>query len=1060
MHAPSNPAQISPDGYTYDIFISYRHSDLDSAAAAWLQKKLERYQIPGDLRKKTGRDRIRRVFRDREELSAAGSLSAEIEAQLEPSRFLVLVLSDHTPESQWVRREVGFFLKTHTMDQILPVLVHGEPEAIYPALFPGLSEEDWPLAADFRGETRGAVLQAARKEYLRILAPVIGCSYDALVQRDRVYRNQRRLGLSLAVLAALSVFSFFLFRQYQRTLAENRERLINESRFLARESEELLEEGKRDEALLVAMAGLPESEEDASRPVLSESFRALQNALYAYQAPPGTAFRPVAWSQTDSAWSPIFRGDYIITSERGDRAALLTSEGQIQIRNPETLDLICQNGEKTWAQALFSEAGCLAAEDQDQGISVLDQETGRILFSWEKPKAGYLYGWTIRDGSLLSVLYMEAYSYPTGSLILETWSLPEGSPQSRLEIPWPEGLTEPLHGSRLAFSPDGARLACASYQVFFIADLADGQLLYTETDTDMTTDRVVWHDPDTLIRLQESNTYSILGPSQGLFRISRSRLEKNALLEDWAYEARTFLGGGSGLGLSDGTLYAFCGCAAAALSLEDGTLLGENESGFAVAGILPGRNSTSYNVVTEDGYLNRVIFSENGAFQFHSIYTAYRYYLGPERVLDVRMTDAGLLAADETGLYLYQTVCDDSGVPLARPDGVDLLSYTLSADGSLVLGAGSEGFVLFNAEDGRVLHQDLGEFSSARRAYLTAGSTVTSLSEDLTSVLIYDRQENRTTEIPLPETDKDRMRQYHVHLYAFGKEASWAAADLGELSPDRPLLLIDIRNKALSRTLTPARLLSLAGIENIPEETGWLFYALTPDGKKLFAVLSLGEDGSLPLILDLETMTVREAPPLFASASSYTYTGQEDTSCLWISPDCGRMALKVSPSTTAVLDLEKGETLLTLDHTGSPCRSEVCFTPDGKSLLYLDGVCRLRMADAATGQPVMKGEVAMESTGRFSFFDEGRSLFFIQDNPSFATDTLVILDRDRDGTYRTRTSVSSVITADPGRLLAYSSDQPPLYPLRSLNELLDQARQILDGRTLTEEEKKMWYITN
>ena len=44
--------------YKYDIFISYKHEKLDKAVAAKLQKKLENYKIPKEIKVKTGKEKI------------------------------------------------------------------------------------------------------------------------------------------------------------------------------------------------------------------------------------------------------------------------------------------------------------------------------------------------------------------------------------------------------------------------------------------------------------------------------------------------------------------------------------------------------------------------------------------------------------------------------------------------------------------------------------------------------------------------------------------------------------------------------------------------------------------------------------------------------------------------------------------------------------------------------------------------------------------------------------------------------------------------------------------
>ena len=59
----------------YSAFISYKHAPADSAVALEIQKRLERYHVPAAIRKKTGKDKIGRIFRDKEELTITSDLS-------------------------------------------------------------------------------------------------------------------------------------------------------------------------------------------------------------------------------------------------------------------------------------------------------------------------------------------------------------------------------------------------------------------------------------------------------------------------------------------------------------------------------------------------------------------------------------------------------------------------------------------------------------------------------------------------------------------------------------------------------------------------------------------------------------------------------------------------------------------------------------------------------------------------------------------------------------------------------------------------------------------------
>jgi hypothetical protein len=68
--------------YRYKAFISYAHAD--ESWARWLHRSLETYRVPRRLVQEAGlaSDRLTPVFRDRDELSTAGSLSEAIQSAL------------------------------------------------------------------------------------------------------------------------------------------------------------------------------------------------------------------------------------------------------------------------------------------------------------------------------------------------------------------------------------------------------------------------------------------------------------------------------------------------------------------------------------------------------------------------------------------------------------------------------------------------------------------------------------------------------------------------------------------------------------------------------------------------------------------------------------------------------------------------------------------------------------------------------------------------------------------------------------------------------------------
>ncbi|CVI70835.1 hypothetical protein BN3660_02040 [Eubacteriaceae bacterium CHKCI004] len=289
----------------YDAFISYSHSEPDSYIARTLHTMLEHYHISGKLQKISGKKKINRVFRDREELPLSSDLAANIRQALRQSEYLIVICSPRAVSSEWVQKEIEVFLETHEKDKILTLLVDGEPEESFPEILcyteEKIVEADGkekivrtkvePMAADVRGVTRKQMRKKLKKEFLRILAPMLSCTYDTLRQRHREYMFRRMIMLSgtIAVLAAL--FTVYAFRQASISEGRYQEARRNQARYLSEKSGELLAEGDREGALQTALAIQPDDESSDS-PVVPEQMYALNNALYSYDRSNEIKYRP------------------------------------------------------------------------------------------------------------------------------------------------------------------------------------------------------------------------------------------------------------------------------------------------------------------------------------------------------------------------------------------------------------------------------------------------------------------------------------------------------------------------------------------------------------------------------------------------------------------------------------------------------------------------------------------------------------------------------------------------------------------------------------------------
>jgi tetratricopeptide (TPR) repeat protein len=194
---------------TYDAFISYSHSK-DKPTATALQSVVQKLGKPWYKR------RALRVFRDDTSLSATPNLWPSIEHALGQSRFFILLASPEAAASQWVKKEVAYWLEHKSTDTLLFAVTDGkltwdnsvsdfdwsEATPLPPVLagrFP--TEPKW---VDLRAYRNGANLRDAKFTELAadFAAAIHGIPKDDLLSQEV---RQQRHALTLAWSAATSL---------------------------------------------------------------------------------------------------------------------------------------------------------------------------------------------------------------------------------------------------------------------------------------------------------------------------------------------------------------------------------------------------------------------------------------------------------------------------------------------------------------------------------------------------------------------------------------------------------------------------------------------------------------------------------------------------------------------------------------------------------------------------------------------------------------------------------------------------------------------------------------
>lgn len=207
----------------YRAFLSYSH--VDRKWARWLHRKLEAYRLPGNFDSADGNALPRRlspIFRDRDELPSAASLSDAVTHALRESEWLIIICSPDAAASRWVNEEIRTFRRFGRSDRILCFMVGGEPfSGDKNECFPkALTEPDTtngarvePIAADARPQGDGRT-----NALLKIIAGMLGVGLDALKQRAQSQRHQR---LIVATAASLLIAALTITLAVTATIARN-----------------------------------------------------------------------------------------------------------------------------------------------------------------------------------------------------------------------------------------------------------------------------------------------------------------------------------------------------------------------------------------------------------------------------------------------------------------------------------------------------------------------------------------------------------------------------------------------------------------------------------------------------------------------------------------------------------------------------------------------------------------------------------------------------------------------------------------------------------------------
>jgi tetratricopeptide (TPR) repeat protein len=218
---------MNPDAKPrYRAFVSYSHAD--RKWAQWLQRELESYRIPKRIQSEYGlaANALRPVFRDSDELGSTPDLSEALQEALTASEALIVVCSRSAGGSDWVDREIEYFLALapERARRVFCLLVDGDATDDIRTILPRALAGYEGLAADLRKGGDGP-----KRAKMKLISALTGVNLDRLIQRDRAKRRQRASVLAaIAAVVTLVIAALAIQSRMSALKAEEKARAADE----------------------------------------------------------------------------------------------------------------------------------------------------------------------------------------------------------------------------------------------------------------------------------------------------------------------------------------------------------------------------------------------------------------------------------------------------------------------------------------------------------------------------------------------------------------------------------------------------------------------------------------------------------------------------------------------------------------------------------------------------------------------------------------------------------------------------------------------------------------
>ena len=1065
---------MAENTFKYDFFISYRHGDPDTQIAQYLQRALEHYKIPKEIREKSGKQKISRVFRDNEELSASFDLAGEIREQLRSSEFLIVVCSPRTRESRWVMQEIQTFIELRGREYILPVLIEGEPVDS----FPDILLETEPLAADFRADSTQHIIRKCRREMLRLIAPALHCSYDELRQRHKTYQMRRLAAAASAVAAFFLIFGVYSFRQSVQIRENYNQKQINQSRFLAQESQDLLDSGNREAALLTAKAALPESEDSNDKPLVGEAQMALESALYLYRLSDTQYYYPDRKLELSDSFTSVYALD-----EKNELLTCSDRQGTTYYWNLKDgtayQPLPLPEGMKDIKYLFLGETGTAYLSDT-YTVMRYDYINEEILWKWSAD-SGYGMACSMSPDKSMISFTLEKTTYETedfspfselltvfidtqsGNVISQISVQPENSEDS---ASWTVNETEwKSDSSGLCISVCDGFLSEEGQNTLYLLEPASGSARELYQWTGGSCYAMMFSGQNTLIFLYDIElnvslnimydtlpyTVAELDCTNGTLNW---QIDNAAISRDGQYRIGTF----SDVDESDASVWVIADTEV--LHIRDGEVLGELPYARRVTSVSDGPRGAYH--ITQDGIIHEA-FLDSGTL----LNETYGHTdLGIDDLGAAEWTDSGkllLFPNDGEAVYVYTTVSDPEQEFVSDSEKIDSTpSPVFSPSGKYFAGVTGTGETNSDGSEYRYFH--IWDSSSGKCIWSYQTSY---LFEGISGFFGDDYCYYATGNEVCLYSLKDRKIAGTYKNPSDNSADEFTGLQAAEQS-DEPCIFFQMAGGLARLSGENLEISAVLSPEDISELTGWepaydgdtiasyeYSYCTDPTGR--YAAVWLNEtysddspSSSQIHFYDIETGKALEEIPELNVAADTQYPN-----CVF-SEDGTRALVYGTDRQVHIIDLADGSETDAVPLEGDSYRA-FWLSPDNRYLFLHSRTRQLSVYDTQTRTHTMSSETIENDISGWEFSEDGSELYLTTQYTMSYPIGYTLINKG-DGVYEYTSVMDNFADISSEYILKTTDWGMYRFPRRSLDEMLDMADEILKGRELTDLEKQRYFV--